>query len=137
MGLLSKTEGELLNIEKLIQEIDFATMQADLVKAMEQGTRALEQINSEMKIEDVEKLMEDTEEAIAYQQEVSDILSGQLNQVDEDDVLEELALIEQEEADAISLAMPDAPTKELEQPEQEVKVVKAEPQKKKVALLTN
>ncbi|ETO35292.1 charged multivesicular body protein 6-A, partial [Reticulomyxa filosa] len=65
--LLDKAQQQLLNIEQLINNIEFAQMQNEVFKAMREGTDLLQQINSEMSIEEVERLMDETQEAIEHQ----------------------------------------------------------------------
>jgi len=55
----------------------------------------------------VEKLMEDTEEAIAYQDQVSNVLAGSLSNEDVSDVNEELAQLEKEDAELRALELGD------------------------------
>ena len=43
-----------------------------------------------MSLEDVEKLMDDTAEAIAYQEQISRALSGKITEEDEEDLMKEL-----------------------------------------------
>ncbi|CAF4007417.1 unnamed protein product, partial [Rotaria sp. Silwood1] len=43
-------------------------------------------MNEILKLEDIEKLMEDSREAIEYQNEVSNLLAGGLSRADEQDV---------------------------------------------------
>jgi charged multivesicular body protein 6 len=56
----------------------------------------------------VEKLLEETAEARTYQEEVSQMLAGQLSNQDEDEVEDELEALEHELAGPVRL--PDAPT---------------------------
>ncbi|KAJ2234488.1 Vacuolar protein sorting-associated protein 20, partial [Coemansia sp. RSA 455] len=81
-------------------------------------------LNKEMRIEDVERLADDTAEAIAYQNEVSDILQSNMTAEDEEAVLEELEELERQEADRLGLDLPRAPNgvlpdKEIVEPEKE------------------
>merc|ERR1712130_1040646 len=132
MNLLDKARNQLFNIEQLIENVESAQMQQDIFKAMQTGTELLQQINSEMDLDEVEQLMDDTAEAIAYQQELNDILSQSLMDVDDDEVLKELEAIEQMEADEMALNMADAPTKAIKSDiiEEEVEE-KEKPQKQK------
>ncbi|KAL8377744.1 hypothetical protein RB595_008435 [Gaeumannomyces hyphopodioides] len=67
-SLLSKTDAQLDQLEKLVNSVEFALISKDVVFGLEQGTKVLEQIHKEMGgIEHVEKLMGDTADAIAYQ----------------------------------------------------------------------
>lgn len=107
--LLDSARQKLANIEEMIVNIEEAQMQQEIAKAMQQGTEVLKQINAQMSIEEIEQIMDDTQEAIEYQNEVNALLSQSLTDEDDEDVLKELALIEQEEADTQALEMPDVP----------------------------
>ena len=64
---------------------------------LQQGTRVLRDIHAEMGgLDHVEKLMGDSADAVAYQQEVSDMLGGRITNQDEDEVEDELAALEAE-----------------------------------------
>lgn len=68
-SLLSKTDAQLEQLEKLTSSVEFAQVQKDVVFGLQQGTQVLNEIHKEMGgIENVEKLMGETAEAIAYQQ---------------------------------------------------------------------
>ncbi|CAI2162503.1 1805_t:CDS:2 [Funneliformis geosporum] len=95
--LLSKTDAQLLNLEQLTQSIEFALVEKELLAGIEQGNLILKEIHKEMSIDKVEKLMEDTADAIAYQDEISELLSGKLTNDDEDEILAELAQIEKDQ----------------------------------------
>ena len=67
-SLLSKTDAQLEQLEKLTSSVEFALVQKDVVFGLQQGTNVLNEIHKEMGgIEHVEKLMGDTADAIAYQ----------------------------------------------------------------------
>ncbi|SPO03385.1 related to VPS20 Vaculolar protein sorting (putative) [Cephalotrichum gorgonifer] len=96
-SLLTKTDAQLEQLEALTARVEFALIQKDIVFGLEQGTRVLKEIHAEMGgIENVEKLMGENAEAIAYQQEVSDMLGGRMSAQDEDEVEDELAALEAE-----------------------------------------
>ncbi|KAG6026018.1 hypothetical protein E4U40_002377 [Claviceps sp. LM458 group G5] len=93
--LLSKTDAQLEQLEKLTSNVEFALIQKDVVFGLQQGTKVLEAIHAEMGgLDHVEKLMGETAEAIAYQQQVSDMLGGQISARDEEDVEEELEALQ-------------------------------------------
>lgn len=106
-------------MEKLTQSVEFALIQKDVVFGLQQGTKVLKEIHKEMGgIENVEKLMGETADAIAYQQvsymtvrgcnrgvkwtlirstqEVSEMLGGRISNQDEDEVEAELEALEAE-----------------------------------------
>lgn len=55
------------NVQQLIDSLEFAQLEKKVFDTLQEGTKALQQIQKEMSVEAVEKLMEDTQEAIAYQ----------------------------------------------------------------------
>lgn len=67
-SLLTQTDGQLEQLEKLTANVEFAQIQKDVVFGLQQGTKVLKEIHAEMGgIEHVEKLMGETADAIAYQ----------------------------------------------------------------------
>ncbi|CAF0864308.1 unnamed protein product [Adineta ricciae] len=106
---LDKSENILENVERMTHDLEFAQVQVDVVHSLKQGNDALKKMNELLKLEDIEKLMEDSREAVEYQNEVSNLLSGGLSRVDEEDVEAELdELIRREESADIS-RLPDIP----------------------------
>ncbi|KAL2021143.1 hypothetical protein VTK56DRAFT_7449 [Thermocarpiscus australiensis] len=96
-SLLAKTDAQLEQLEKLTASVEFALIQKDVLFGLQQGTRVLREIHAEMGgIENVEKLMGETAEAIAYQREVSEVLAGRMTNQDEEEVEDELAALEAE-----------------------------------------
>ncbi|KAK3344015.1 Snf7 family [Lasiosphaeria hispida] len=108
--LLAKTDGQLEQLEKLTSSVEFALIQKDVVFGLQQGTRVLKEIHAEMGgIDHVEKLMGETADAIAYQQEVSEMLGGRISNQDEDEVEDELAALEAEVNMAAQIQQPSLP----------------------------
>ncbi|KAJ4424487.1 Vacuolar protein sorting-associated protein 20 [Gnomoniopsis sp. IMI 355080] len=95
--LLAQTDGQLEQLEKLTANVEFALIQKDVVFGLQQGTKVLNEIHAEMGgLENVEKLMGDSAEAIAYQNEISDMLGGRISNHDEDEIEDELRALEAE-----------------------------------------
>ena len=111
-SLLSKTDSQLEQLEKLTSSVEFALVQKDVLYGLQQGTQVLGQINKEMGgIEAVEKLMADTEEARAYQEEISEALAGKMSNEEEDEVEDELEALER---DVVGVGnLPEAPNKRV------------------------
>ncbi|KEZ46120.1 hypothetical protein SAPIO_CDS0979 [Scedosporium apiospermum] len=128
-GLLAKTDAQLEQLEKLTSSVEFALIQKDVVFGLEQGTKVLTEIHAEMGgIEHVEKLMGETADAIAYQQEVSDMLGGKITAQDEEEVEDELAALEAEVAGKTAV-LPNVPDSRLPVHERPEGVSEAEPAK--------
>jgi charged multivesicular body protein 6 len=111
---LEGTHGELLNIESLILNVENAQMQAQVVKALAKGNEILTKMNKELNIEDVEKLMAETDEAIEYQNQIGQILSQQ-GVPESQDLLDELDSLDVEKID-----LPDVPTYKLQSKRRDV-----------------
>lgn len=94
-SLLAKTDAQLETLEQLTANVEFSLVQKDVVFGLSQGTKVLKQIQGEMGgLDNVEKLMGENEEARVFQQEVSEMLAGQMSRDDEEEVDEELEKME-------------------------------------------
>ncbi|CEJ93915.1 Putative SNF7 family protein [[Torrubiella] hemipterigena] len=115
-SLLAKTDAQLEQLEQLTSNVEFAQIQKDVVFGLQQGTKVLQEIHAEMGgIEHVEKLMGDTADAIAYQQEISDMLGGRISNHDEEEVEDELAALEREILGSKEPKLPTVPNSQLPQ----------------------
>ncbi|BGO92693.1 hypothetical protein NBRC10512_000746 [Rhodotorula toruloides] len=108
--LLSQTDAQLETLQKLVQSIEFSLVEKDVLFGLKQGNDVLKQLNKEMDLATVEKLMDDTREGIAYQEEVSALLSSRMSAQDEEDVQAELAALQAEQT---GTKLPEAPTHAL------------------------
>lgn len=154
-SLLAKTDAQLAQLEKLTSDVEFALIQKDVVFGLQQGTKVLKEIHAEMGgIENVEKLMGETADAIAYQQvcyydyilalsflltllkEVSDLLGGRMSNQDEQEVEDELEALEAElTGPAPAERLPDVPINELPQPQPEIEAQTKAERTKQPAML--
>ncbi|XP_057311079.1 charged multivesicular body protein 6-A-like [Hydractinia symbiolongicarpus] len=89
-NLLKKTDDSLEAIDKLIHEVEFAQVEMKVVEGLKQGNEALKKLHEVMTLEDVEKIMDDTKEAVEYQNEIDALIGGGLTDEDEEDILAEL-----------------------------------------------
>ncbi|KIX04771.1 uncharacterized protein Z518_05641 [Rhinocladiella mackenziei CBS 650.93] len=146
-SLLSKTDAQLEQLEKLTSSVEFALVQKDVVFGLQQGTQVLKVIHKEMGgLEGVEKMMGETEEARRYQQEISEALTGQMSNEDEDEVEDELEAMEREVSGVSALpdapnrtvvgesTLPEAPKTELELDQQRMQKRKERARQRRVAL---
>jgi charged multivesicular body protein 6 len=63
-SLLQKTDEQLAQLEQLVNDVEFATIQKDVVFGLQQGTEVLKQIHKEMGgVEGVERLLGESEDA--------------------------------------------------------------------------
>ncbi|PIK34941.1 putative charged multivesicular body protein 6-A-like [Apostichopus japonicus] len=108
--LLQRTDGQLENLEKMVSELEFSQIQAKVVEGLKTGNESLKKMHEILSIEDVENIMEETQQGIETQREIDELLSGGLTDQDEDAVLEEYEMMFGETED---LKLPDAPSNDL------------------------
>lgn len=65
--MLSKAEASLENVQTMVDSVEFAEMEARVFEGLKAGNEVLKELNEEMSIEKVENLMEETREAMEYQ----------------------------------------------------------------------
>ncbi|CAH8648193.1 unnamed protein product [Dicrocoelium dendriticum] len=80
--LLDQAGHHLTTIEQLVQDIEFAQIQVDVMDKLKVGNQALKEIHQIMSLEDVERIMEDSRESQLYQKEIDDIISGSMTPTD-------------------------------------------------------
>jgi charged multivesicular body protein 6 len=68
LQLLKKTETQLESVLELVNGLEFAKVQQRVVEGLRGGTRVLRELHREMDLEQVGRLMDDTRDAIAYQE---------------------------------------------------------------------
>lgn len=104
--LLEKSFAQLASLEELLESIEFAQIQQDIVRGLKHGADTLKAINAEVSIDDVERIMDDSAAGIAYQHEVEQALNAVISEEDEQAIEEELAKMQQE-------VLPSVPTSKL------------------------
>ncbi|XP_015256808.1 PREDICTED: charged multivesicular body protein 6-like [Cyprinodon variegatus] len=104
--LLEKTENQISNLERMVQDIEFMQIEMKVIEGLKIGNECLKSMHEIMSIEDVEKILDETQESIEYQRQIDEMLAGALTQEDEDAVLAELEYITQGE----ELALPEVPS---------------------------
>eukprot|EP01063_Lacrimia_lanifica_P005454 TRINITY_DN13226_c0_g1_i1.p1 TRINITY_DN13226_c0_g1~~TRINITY_DN13226_c0_g1_i1.p1 ORF type:complete len:210 (+),score=110.04 TRINITY_DN13226_c0_g1_i1:51-680(+) len=117
--MLKKADAQLTNIMQMINDVEWAQQQNQYLDAMKEGTATLKSLQNEWSVEDVEKLMDDTAEAVAITNEVGELLGEALDAdaalaaEEELEELERAALAaEVDKQDVPSKPMPDVPVAE-------------------------
>ncbi|KAL0964864.1 hypothetical protein UPYG_G00330080 [Umbra pygmaea] len=125
--LLDKTENQISNLERMCQDIEFAQIEMKVIEGLKVGNDCLKSLHEAMSIEDVERIMDETQDAIEYQREIDEMLAGALTQEDEDAVLAELEAITQGE----DLDLPEVPVEPVPEFNKEELQLHPERQRKK------
>ncbi|KAG8929576.1 Vacuolar protein sorting-associated protein 20 [Tulasnella sp. 417] len=118
-SLLQKTDSQLEVLSNLVSNIEFALIEKDVLFGLEQGNKVLKQIHSEMDIEKVQKLMDDTAEGIRYQREIDEMLMSTMSVEEEEAVQKELAQLQAEALPAVPEVPQGEPVKLPQVPETE------------------
>nr|CDI55767.1 dehydrogenase kinase [Melanopsichium pennsylvanicum 4] len=106
-SLIQKTDSQLETLEGLVSSIEFSQIQQSVMLGLQQGNAVLKEIHKEMNPESVERLLEETADAQAYQrqlvplcvmplQEIDEMLATQMTAEEEDAVQSELEALERE-----------------------------------------
>ncbi|KAM8837811.1 charged multivesicular body protein 6-like isoform 2-T2 [Spinachia spinachia] len=106
--LLDKTENQIGNLERMVQDLEFAQIETKVIQGLKVGNECLKKMHEVMSVEEVERIMDETQDAIEYQRQIDDMLAGTLTQEDEDAVLAELEAITQGDVE-----LPEVPEDEL------------------------
>jgi len=122
-SLLAKTDLQLEQLQQLTSDIEFASVQKDVLFGLQQGTKVLNQIHAEIGgIDNVEKLLGESAEARAYEREISEMLGGKMSNAEEDEVEDELETLEREVSGIKTPEapiLPNAPNADLKDPDAE------------------
>ncbi|KAJ1544682.1 Vacuolar protein sorting-associated protein 20 [Cladochytrium tenue] len=107
---------QLLNLEHMTQTIEYSLIEMDIVAGLKKGNEVLAQIHKEMSVEAVEKLMDDTADAIAYQNEIDEAISGRITADDMEDIVAELDAILHEQLGEAPRVPDSLPAESVELP---------------------
>ncbi|ODV80799.1 vacuolar sorting protein SNF7 [Suhomyces tanzawaensis NRRL Y-17324] len=96
---LVKVENQIESLETQLTAIEGANLNLETMKAMKQGASAMKQIHGEYNVDKVEDTMDEIREQVELADEISEAISRPVGTeyVDEDELDEELAALQEEE----------------------------------------
>ncbi|MEJ1279377.1 charged multivesicular body protein 6-like [Cricetulus griseus] len=99
--LLDWTENQISSLEATVQSIEFT----QAMEGLQVGKECLNKMYRVMSIEEMERILEETQEALEYQQQIDELLAGSFTQEGEEAILEEQNAITQEQ-----IELPEVPS---------------------------
>ncbi|CAN8003180.1 unnamed protein product [Ixodes hexagonus] len=114
--MLEKTDGQLTNLERMTHDIEYAQIEIQVVEGLKVGNESLKKLHQMLSVDEIERIMDETQEGIEKQKEIDDLLSGQLTAEDDEAVLAELEALEAEEEAKAVLGLPNVPIDDMGEP---------------------
>ena len=109
-GRVEKLDAWLLNVEEMLGNIENTKNSNQIYGALKQGHTALKELQKEVSLADVETLMEDSAEAKATQDRMTEALGESLTPEEDEDIAAELKAMESSFIDQeVVESMPDVP----------------------------
>ncbi|EKG12045.1 Snf7 [Macrophomina phaseolina MS6] len=97
---LEQTQNQIMTLEREIYSIETANINKETLDAMKNAGEAMKQIHGKLTIDKVDQTMEELREQHAIGEEISEAIGQPMGQtLDEDELDEELAELQQEELD--------------------------------------
>ncbi|KAK0660524.1 Vacuolar-sorting protein SNF7 [Lasiodiplodia hormozganensis] len=97
---LEQTQSQIMTLEREIYSIETANINKETLDAMRNAGAAMKQIHGSLTIDKVDQTMEELREQHAIGEEISEAIAAPLGQtLDEDELDDELAELQQEELD--------------------------------------
>jgi charged multivesicular body protein 6 len=105
--LIEDVNNQMFNLENMLQNIEFKLIEKEFLKGLQNGNTILTKLNKEMNVDDVEQLLDEVRESIAYQQEIEETLANATIGMDlEDEIDEELKQMEKDAIKRDEIDMP-------------------------------
>ncbi|EGG02367.1 uncharacterized protein MELLADRAFT_91476 [Melampsora larici-populina 98AG31] len=124
-GLLITTDQHLETLQNLVLSVEFSLIEKDVLFGLQQGNKVLKEVHKEMDLDSVEKLMSDTNEAIAYQREIDEMMMSKMNVEEEEEVQQEMESLQAQETRLPELPNPVLEQVESQEPGKQLKAIPA------------
>ncbi|GFG36882.1 hypothetical protein Cfor_04653, partial [Coptotermes formosanus] len=65
--ILQKADGQLENLERLVHDLEFSTIEMEVINGLKVGNEALKKVHEVLNVDEVERILEETREGIEKQ----------------------------------------------------------------------
>jgi charged multivesicular body protein 6 len=87
----NNADGQLISVLEMIDTVEWEHSNMEVLKALKSGTNMLNKMHEEMSLDDIENLLDETNEAIEVENQINSLIAGQLNVADDEELELELA----------------------------------------------
>lgn len=88
---LQSIDGQLMSVLDMIDRVEWAAENVQIMNALKTGTAALNKLHQEMSIDDVCDILDEANEAVEMENSINAVIAGQFNPADELELERELA----------------------------------------------
>ncbi|CAF4824475.1 unnamed protein product [Pieris macdunnoughi] len=89
-NLLQNADIQLEKLEQLTHDLEFTQIEVQVLDGLKNGNAALKNIHEMLSIDEIERIMDETQEGIEKQREFDELISGQLTGEDDEAIEAEL-----------------------------------------------
>lgn len=86
-----KVDAELMSVLEMIDTVEWEHTNMEVLRALKAGTASLNKLHEEMSLDDVAELLEETNEAIEMENNINEMLAGQMDIGNDEELERELA----------------------------------------------
>lgn len=86
-----KVDAELMTVLEMIENVEWEHANMEVLRALKAGTASLNKLHEEMSLDDVADLLDETNEAIAVENQINEMIAGQFDMGDNEELERELA----------------------------------------------
>lgn len=82
-------ESQLFNLMNMINTVEFEVQNVEVLQAMQKGTEALNKMHENISLETVERILDESREAIELENQIANMISAEFTKNDDDEIEEE------------------------------------------------
>jgi charged multivesicular body protein 6 len=121
---VDEINNQLITVMQQIEDLEWASISVQVLNAIKAGTSLLNAIHEEISVDDVQSLLDETNEAIEVENQINALLAGSISSLDDNDLLAELDQLTAN-PNQVNIQLPQEPTGDItilpQAPEHDIK----------------